>query len=140
MPAYHGVARLTSEVAASVLDHASGIYGNWAFNVALAGSLGLRAEIVRCESFRLVEDEILAGRPVVISHRWSAGELTGAPVTSTDGHLMVVRGFTPEGDVAVNDPAADPRRGDSIGRVYRRAEIAHTWLEHGDGIAYFLRS
>lgn len=138
--AYHGVALLTSEVAAGVLDHEAGIYGNWAFNVALAGRLGLRAEIGRCASFAPVEAEILAGRPVVISHRWNQGELQGSPVSSTDGHLIVIRGFTPEGDVAVNDPAADPRKGEPVGRVYRRADLERTWLGRGDGVAYFVRA
>ena len=50
--------------------------------------------------------------------RWSPrsrsarGELDGAPISSTDGHLLVIVGFTDDGDVVVNDPAArpEPRR------------------------------
>jgi hypothetical protein len=136
--AFHGFDRKTAEVCDEVLDRRAQIYGNWALNVAYAGRLGLDASIVRMGSFRPLEDEIAAGRPVVISHRWEKGELTGAPVESSDGHLIVVRGFTKEGDVVVNDPAANPRKGASIRRTYKRAEIEKTWLERVDGIAYVI--
>lgn len=136
--AFHGFTKETVEVCHEVHDRKAQIYGNWALNVAYAGRLGLDAAITRMASFRPLEDEIAAGRPVVITHRWSAGELTGSPVSATDGHLIVVRGFTKEGDLVVNDPAADPRKDQPIQRVYKRAEIAKTWLERGDGVAYLL--
>ncbi len=136
--AFHGFELATKDVCREVLDREAGIYGNWALNVAFAGRLGLSASIVRMETFRPLEDEIAAGRPVVITHRWTQGQLSGAPIGSTDGHLIVVRGFTKEGDLVVNDPAADPRKGQEIERVYKRAEISKTWLENADGIAYVL--
>ena len=64
--------------------------------------------------------------------------LSNAPVGATDGHLIVVRGFTQEGDLVVNDPAADPRKEQKIQRVYKRAEIAKTWLGRADGVAYLV--
>lgn len=128
----------TAEVARRVYDHAAGIYGNWSFNVALAGELGLPASVARCEGFEPVEDEIAAGRPVVLSHRYGPGELTGGAVQGTEGHLIVLRGFSGEGDPIVNDPAADPRRGAPIRRVYRRAEIARSWLSNAGGVCYFV--
>ena len=106
--------------------------------LAFCGRLGLKASIARLGGFRPLEDEIVAGRPVVISHRWEKGELTGAPVESSDGHLIVVRGFTKDGDVVVNDPAADPRKGASVLRTYKRAEIEKTWHKRVDGIAYVI--
>ncbi|MBI3722692.1 C39 family peptidase [bacterium] len=137
--AFHGKARETSEVCREVYDHASGIYGNWSLNVAYAGRLGLDAKIARMGSFSPLEAEIAAGRPVVISHRWRQGELEGAPLAVSQGHLVVVRGFTRDGDLVVNDPCADPRRRESIERVYRRRDIERTWLENADGIAYIVR-
>jgi hypothetical protein len=62
-----------------------------------------------------------------------------ATVSETDGHLIVVRGFTDEGDVVVNDPAADPRQGKPIRRVYRRADLVRSWLKNGSGICYLVR-
>lgn len=133
--AFHDHVLPTGAVARAVYDHGADIYGNWAFNVAYAASLGLRAAAVHCDGFDDIEREVLAGRPVVISHRYRAGELRGAPVDATDGHLIVVVGFTEEGDVIVHDPAAPP---DSVRRIYAREELRRTWLERGEGIAYFI--
>ncbi|MDX6770099.1 MAG: C39 family peptidase [Elusimicrobiota bacterium] len=133
---HHGVTRATRAVAQGVYDHAARLYGNWPFNTAYAHSVsGLEAFVARA-GFEELEAEVAAGRPVIISHRWSPGELRGAPISSTDGHVIVVVGFTPDGDVVVNDPAARPG---SVRRTYRRADLRRTWLEKGRGIAYFLR-
>lgn len=139
--AYHGVRRKTHEVAEMVYDHGAKIYGNWPLNTAAAHFAGAGEAYVRkCVSLCEVESEIAAGRPVVISHRWKKGELTGAPITKSDGHLIVVVGFTESGDVIVNDPAANPLKGQKVRRVYKRAEIEHTWLENAGGIVYIIRA
>jgi len=52
-----------------------------------------------------VISELDAGRPVVIGTR-----VTGS------GHLMVVRGYTDDGRIIVNDPAGDQTRAARIGR------------------------
>lgn len=129
----------TAEVARGVYDHAANIYGNWSFNVAFAAGLGLEATVARFASFAPLEDELAAGRPVVISHRYGAGEVQGAAVSRTDGHLIVVRGVTPGGDLIVNDPAADPRDGEAIRRVYRRADLRRSWLKNAGGVCYLVR-
>jgi uncharacterized protein YvpB len=136
---YHGHDLVTPEVAGQVFDRAGDIYGNWSFNVAFASELGLEATAAHLPGLRALEDEIAAGRPVVISHRYAAGELSDTPVRATVGHLIVVVGFTAQGDVVVNDPAADPRAGEEIRRVYRRAEIERTWHVNAAGVAYVLR-
>ncbi len=137
--AHHGLERATPEVAAAVYDHAAAIYGNWSFNVAHAAELGLEATAARLAGLADLEAEVLAGRPVIVSHRYGPGELTGSPIGATDGHLLVVVGFTAEGDVVVNDPAADPRQGEAVRRVYRRDELRRAWLERAEGVAYLLR-
>ncbi len=133
---FYGIHVKTREVADGVYDHASDVYGNWAFNVAHVHRLSggkLEAAVARGGGLEDVESEIAAGRPVVLSHRWSPGELDGAPVESSDGHLVVVVGFTKEGDAIVNDPAGAPGQ---VRRVYRRAQIHHTWLMRGSGVFY----
>lgn len=136
--AFHGVELPTAEVARRVYDQGAKIYGNWSFNVAAAAELGLRAVVARCASFAPLEAEVAAGRPAVISHRWGPGELPEAPMDSTEGHLIVVRGFTPQGDPIVNDPAGNPRRGAATRRVYPRQRVARSWLRNGSGVCYLL--
>lgn len=51
------------------------------------------------------------------------------------GHLLVVRGFTPEGDVIVNDPAAASDEG--VRRVYKRELFQRAWLDRS-GVVYII--
>lgn len=136
--AYHGQPLEPEEVARRVYDHGAQLYGNWSLNVALAGELGLRATVRRPTSLGFVEAEVLAGRPVVVSHRFGPGELPASPLPQTKGHLIVVVGLTAAGDPIVHDPAADPRLGQEIQRVYPREAFARSWLG-GAGVAYQVR-
>ena len=131
-----GEPRAVAEVAARVFDHGAQIYGNWSLNVAFAGELGLEATVRRARSLRFLEDEVVAGRAVIVSQRFGPGELPQSPLPETKGHLLVVIGFSTSGEVVVHDPAADPSLGESIRRVYPRAAFAASWLERAAGIAY----
>lgn len=128
-------------VAARVFDQGAKLYGNWSFNVAYAAELGLSATLVRAgdQGLAFLEAEIAAGRPVVISHRYAEGALSGHPASlaSTSGHLILIVGFDAEGNPIVHDPAADPREGESVRRVYDRRELATTWANAGQ-VAYRL--
>lgn len=134
--AFWGVLRPTADWVKDVYDEAEKIYGNWPFNVQAAAEQGLESYVTRLGSMRELQDEIAEGRPVVVSLTFAEGELTGAPLKKTRGHLLVVRGFTAEGDVIVNDPAAPP---DSVRRVYRRDEFRKVWLVNKRGLAYRIR-
>jgi hypothetical protein len=92
--------------------------GNWPFNTAYAGTRRLDAYVTRLRSLRSAERYIKAGIPLVASIAFAPGALDGAPINSSSGHLLVIRGFTAAGDVIVNDPAAARRRG--VRRVYDR--------------------
>ncbi|MBL8694841.1 MAG: C39 family peptidase [Planctomycetes bacterium] len=134
---YLGVSLPTAEVARRCYDTASNLYGNWSVNAAAASEmLGGPVYAVRARSFAEIEAEILSGRPVVLSHSWKAGELSGAPLDGTAGHLIVVCGFTPEGDLVVNDPAF---RSGQVRRTYKRSEIWKTWQQNASGIVYLFR-
>jgi hypothetical protein len=86
--------------------------------------------------FDEMEREIAARRPVALSHRWLPGDLPQAPISRSAGHLIVVVGFTPGGDIVVNDPAA---KAGEVRRVYRRRDLFRTWQERGEGIAYLVQ-
>jgi hypothetical protein len=130
--------RPVPEVAAAVYDVVYRGNGNWPFNTAYAGQHGLVAYVSRLSTLGQVERWIEAGVPVVASLAWSPGELRNAAVPSTDGHLLVIVGFTADGDVVVNDPAADPRLGISVRRVYPRDTLERLWLTHSGGTVYLI--
>ena len=130
--------RPVPEVAAAVYDLVYHGNGNWPFNTAYAGQHGLTAYVSRMSSLAQVERWIEAGIPVVASVAWSPGELGNASVPSTDGHLLVIVGFTASGDAVVNDPAADPRLGLSVRRVYPRSQLERIWLAASGGAVYLI--
>ena len=74
------------------------------------------------------------GVPIVASIRYKEGELDGAPIASTAGHLVVVRGYDAD-SVWVNDPAAD--QAEQVTRSYSFTQFLKAWLQ-GSGVGYVL--
>jgi hypothetical protein len=134
---YHGSVHRTIDVCRAVIDGESKVYGNWPCNAAAAARLlpGAWSAVVKMAGFDELEREIAAGRPVVLSHRWEKEDLSDPPIPRSSGHLILVVGFTADGDVVVNDPAA---RAAEVRRVYRRRELFHTWQELSQGIVYLV--
>lgn len=128
--AYHGLDYDVTATARAVFDRAYNGTGNWSFNVAFSGSLGLRAAVVYLRNLDHAQRFIEAGLPLAISYSWSGEELPGAPLDHSDGHLAVLRGFTDNGDCAMNDPAAP-----NIRVVYPRSAIERIW-QRNKGVAY----
>ena len=112
--------------------------GNWPFNTAYAGDAGLTGFVSRGSSLHDVERWLAEGIPVIASLGWGPGQLPQAPIGSTNGHLLVVVGVAENGDVIVNDPAADPRRGQRVRRVYNRLSFESLWLSHSGGTVYLI--
>ncbi len=123
--------------AAEVVDpaYADGT-GNWSFNTAWAATLTGHAFVTRLRDLRDAERYVDAGVPLVASVAYPRGALTGAPVRGTDGHLVVVRGFTADGDVVTNDPAAPTER--SVRRTYDRGQFERAWLGGSGGLVYVI--
>ena len=109
--------------------------GNWPFNVAFASERGLRGWIQRFTALSDIERLIARGIPVIASIRVAPHELDGSPYEKTDGHLLVVRGFTSSGDVVCNDPYGEPG---AIRRVYRRDQFDHVWQRGSHGAVYVI--
>jgi hypothetical protein len=82
-----------------------------------------------------VEDWTAAGIPVILSARWDWLK-PGRPMDD-DGHLVVCIGFTKDGDVVINDPATRLERGDSVRRIYQRADVIHSWTK-SDNVVYLV--
>ena len=124
------------EVALAAQDRGSLLFGNWPANVAYAGSLGLESRVARLQSLTDVEAEIAEGRPVIVSVTFAEGELPNAPIKKTRGHVLVIGGFTPEGDVIAYDPAGKGK--EQVRRVYPRAAFHKIWRVHKRGLAYLM--
>lgn len=128
--AYHGIDIPIDVTARAVFDRAYNGTGNWAFNVAYSGSLGLRGVVAHLQNLDHAQRLIERNVPVAISYSWREGELPGAPLEHSDGHLAVLCGFTADGDCAINDPAAP-----GVRVVYPRGAIETIW-QRNDGVAY----
>ena len=127
-----GVDAEVETVARAAFDDAYGGAGNWTFNVAHASRFGRRAFVAYLRDLAHARTFLENAVPLALSLAWKAGELAGAPLPASDGHVVVLRGFERDGDPIVNDPAHP-----SIRTTYRRAEFERAWLGHG-GVAYVI--
>ncbi|MEO7235402.1 MAG: C39 family peptidase [Lapillicoccus sp.] len=129
---------VVDHAARQVFDYAYDAAGNWPFNTAYAARYGLEAFVTRLRSLTEAETFVAAGIPLVASVSFDESELTGAGY-STGGHLIVIRGFTPAGDVVVNDPASHlVADNGQVRAVYDRAELEAAWLRGSGGIVYVI--
>ena len=128
-PVYHAVRHCW--------DHAYNGAGNWSFNTAYAARFGLGAFVTRLRGLAEAEAFVASGIPLIASVRVDPAGLAGAEYTSA-GHLVVVTGFTDDGDVVVNDPAAkDPR---TLRRVYQREQFDQAWAGGSGRIVYVVHA
>jgi hypothetical protein len=104
---------------------------NWPFNTAYAATLGYEGYAVRFTNLTQAEEFVKAGLPVIMSIAWGKGELTGANIESTNGHLLVLMGFDVEGSLIVNDPASPTN--ETVQRTYFRSEFEPLWLRASGG-------
>jgi hypothetical protein len=111
-------------------------HGNWPFNSAYAATHGMEGYVARFASLAQAEPWIAAGVPVVISYAWKKSSLDGAPIPSSNGHLVVLVGFDANGNPIINDPAA--ASDSDVQRTYNRAQLEKLWLESSGGMAYLI--
>jgi len=124
------------QVATNVYDTSYDGTGNWVFNTAFAGSFkGMRSYVTRFDDLAEVEDWIAAGIPVILSARWDWLR-PGRPLDAA-GHLIVCIGFTENGDVVINDPAAHLDRGQTVRQIYKREDVLHSW-SHSHHAVYLI--
>jgi len=120
-------------------------HGNWPFNTAYAATQvvtrdnvtkNVEGYVARFTSLAKVEEYVKAGVPVVMSIAWGNGDLSGASIESTNGHLFVLVGFDSAGNPIVNDPASPDN--ESVQRTYQRSELEPLWLEASAGTVYLI--
>jgi hypothetical protein len=111
-------------------------HGNWPFNTAYAATFGYEAYVARFTSLLTAEKFVAAGVPVIMSIAWKKGELTGAYIDSTNGHLLVLVGFDEKGNPIINDPASPSDS--AVQRTYLRSEFEPLWLQASGGTVYLI--
>ena len=118
-----------TQAAKNTYDTDWGGTGNWSFNVDYAGEFkGIRAYVTRFTSVSQIEQWIAKGVPVVTALNYST--LNGVDNKIT-GHLMVIRGFTKDGDPVFNDPWARLEKGEKLRKVFPRKNLEQAWLGPG---------
>ncbi|MEP6814411.1 MAG: C39 family peptidase [Marmoricola sp.] len=128
--------RWVDHVARMTYDYGYDGTGNWPFNTAFANTYVDDAFVTRLRSLREAERFIHVGIPLAASISFDRGGLSGAPISSTNGHLVVIVGFTSAGNVVVNDPAASSDS--SVRRTYDRAQFEKAWLRRSGGTVYVI--
>jgi len=125
-----------TQTARGVHDESWGGTGNWIFNTAHASEFpGIRGYVTRFVSVSQIEQWIGKGFPVIVSLHSS--RLRREDSDTDPGHLMVIRGFTADGDPIFNDPW--PRGGkaedcpkefpvEDLRKVFKREDLEYAWL------------
>ncbi|WGW13006.1 C39 family peptidase [Saxibacter everestensis] len=123
------------DAARATYDYSYRGTGNWAFNAAFAQSHGVDLYVSRLRDLRDVEPHLERERPVIASVTLNRKTMPEAGY-DTEGHLLVIAGFSAEGDVIVYDPAAPTPEG--ARRTYPRGAFERAWLpaSASAGIAY----
>jgi uncharacterized protein YvpB len=146
---YHGIDISPEQSAWAARDYGAPMFGNWPFNVASATAYGFTGYVAYCtpapgaDPWYPVKEQIAAGNPVVVSVQYQSPSGTtsypiveGVPITSTGGHLVLVRGFTWKDGVEyviVNDAAAPDN--ESVRREYKANQFADAWVKK---VAYII--
>lgn len=140
---YYGFDESVPDTAQGVRDYDYG-WGNWPFNTGHSSHIGFDASVTRFNSIQQVERWIDSGIPLIVSIAWdnrrSGQQLDNAAITWSNGHLLVIRGFTGDGNgVITNDPAGSPRS--EVRRVYRRDQFYRAWFRNpgsSGGVVYII--
>jgi hypothetical protein len=123
------------DVSAEIFHPGLDLYGIWPAAIRAGARRGMAGYLLRFPDWAAALWCLDRGMPVIASIRYGEGELHGAAVPRTTGHLVVLAGHD-GGDVLVNDPAARTRG--TVARRYRRDELTRVWLERaGVGYVFF---
>ena len=121
-------------LAAEMFHAGTDLYGVWPAAVMAAGRRGVAGYLLRFPDWASAAWCLAQGLPVIASVRYAAGELRGAAIDQTSGHLIVLTGID-DAHVLVNDPAAPAAT--SVARRYHLSDLLRVWLDR-TGVGYVL--
>jgi hypothetical protein len=127
--------RWVDHAARGTYDHAYGGCGNWPFNTAYAGRYGLTGFVTRLRSLAEAELFIADGIPLIVSGSYRTGDIKGLDY-DTNGHIMVLAGFTGDGDPVLNDPNSAANA--DVRKTVDRTEFERVWLNTSRGVVYVI--
>lgn len=111
-------------------------YGVWPANVWAAAQYGCRGYVLQFPDWQSAASLLERGVPIVASIRYQKGALTNAPAEETPyGHVVVLAGYTRDGQVVVYDPAA--RCAETVRRLYDWRQFCDAWFNH-HGVGYII--
>ncbi|MGP1272521.1 MAG: C39 family peptidase [Phycisphaerales bacterium] len=132
--ASHDLESDVQTIADAVRDPDFDLYGNWPRNVQVAFEMGLPGFVARFRTWAEVEASLRRHGPMVISLKAAPGELPAAPYDTTEGHLIVLRGFDGAGHAIVSDPSVPTAEQGEL--LYPLDDLAVCWFGRGQGTAY----
>jgi hypothetical protein len=132
--AYYGAPVTVAALAAEMFHPALDLYGVWPAAIRAASRRGVGGYLLRFPDWAAAAWCLEGGMPVIASVRYGAGELMGAAIAETSGHLLVLTGYG-DGEVFVNDPAAPSTS--EVARRYRLDDLRRVWLARS-GVGYVL--
>lgn len=131
---YWGVSLPTVSLAAEIFHAGTDRYGVWPAAIQAAGHHGVAGYLLRFPGWSAAAWCLERGLPIIASINYGTGELAGAPMAETSGHLIVLTGLDGP-DVMVNDPVAATAA--KVPRRYRLSDLHRVWLER-TGVGYVL--
>jgi hypothetical protein len=135
--AHRGVEVPVPKVMRAAWDPIAEIFGNWQLATQAAWTHGCPGILSFFRHWDQVLKCLRLGIPVAASIKFPRGkvDLPGAPVEHSNGHLLVIRGLTPGGEVLTNDPAAKTR--DGVPHRYPLAPFSRAWFGFS-GMGYLI--
>jgi hypothetical protein len=113
--------RTVPEIVEAIYDSQWQGTGNWPFNMAYAGSFpGMRAYVARLSDVSELENWIDRAMPVGLSLDYDRLRGKGP---GPNGHLVVLVGFTKEGDPIINDPGTSQH----VRKTFPRKNLIDAW-------------
>ncbi len=114
-----------------VYDKRFDMFGVWPRAVAAASERGLPGYVSRIRSWGHLRAVLAKGYLVGASIRFKKDDLRRPPAYTTAGHLTLIRGVLPTGEIVTNDPAFDQGEG----FTWLPEDFEKAWFGKG-GVAY----
>ena len=105
----------------------SKLYGVWPSNMLAASQFGIRATARYFDNLDSIVSLLDLNMPVPVSICYQKGDLSGAAIPQTQGHVVVITGIR-HGEVYVNDPAAPTAA--TVARRYNIDAFNQAWQRH----------